>query len=107
MICGWMNGFFPTLHIVWRTICFWSRYISINDLNQIVMRNFIEDYLHSPSQAIAAASDALKGMKRFDLVDEDIICQELDTPEFRLYEEIIFSSYSEDFRLTDSVRPVA
>ena len=57
--------------------------------------------------AITAASDALKGMKRFDLVDEDFIYKELATPEFRLYEEIIFSSYTEDYHLTDSVRPVA
>lgn len=71
------------------------------------MGNFIEDYLHCPSKAITAASDALKGMKRFDLVDDEFIYQELATPEFRLYEEIIFSTSSDDFHLTDSVRPVA
>ena len=87
---------------------FWVRkQISINDLNQIVMSNFIEDYLRNPSQAISAASDALKWMDRFDLIDDDKIYQEISTPEFRLYEEIIFCSYADDLHLTDSLRPVA
>lgn len=53
------------------------------------MGTFIEDYLNSPSQAITTATDVLRGMTRFDLVDEDLVYQQLATPEFRLYEEIL------------------
>ena len=52
------------------------------------MNTFIEDYLIDPSQAIANASTSLN---LSDSIDEDIIYNQLASPEFRLYEEIILS----------------
>ena len=51
---------------------------------------FIEDYLNSPSAAIARAMNEQKN--RFNDIDEDQIYKQLASPEFRLYEEIIFSN---------------
>ncbi len=59
------------------------------------MRTFIDDYLQNPSQAI---SDARKrAYSRFSGIDfpEDKIYAELSSPEFRLYEDIIFSRDAE------------
>ncbi len=61
------------------------------------MRNFIEDYLADPSQAIKAAVNA--PMDWADNMSEDMICRQILSPEFRLYEQIIFSSSKEvDYR---------
>lgn len=53
------------------------------------MCTFIEDYLNSPSAAIARAMNGQKN--RFNDIDEDLIYQQLASPEFRLYEEIILT----------------
>lgn len=55
------------------------------------MCNFIEDYPYDPAQAIMNAK-ALAD-KKFEniVIDEDMIWQELGSPEFRLYEEIALS----------------
>ena len=59
------------------------------------MKRFIEDYLQNPSEAVAKAAETLKG--RFqDTFDDDIIYQQISSPEFRLYEQIIFAPSSED-----------
>lgn len=58
------------------------------------MRNFIEDYLMNPSLAIEAAKRT--PMNWADNVDEDMIYQQLASPEFRLYEEIIMAPSAED-----------
>ena len=58
------------------------------------MRNFIEDYLVNPSLAVAAAQNTPMGWT--EDIDEDMIYSQLASPEFRLYEEIIFPSSSED-----------
>lgn len=71
------------------------------------MRNFIEDYLNNPSQAVASAADSLTHMDRFDNMDEDMIYRQIASPEFRLYEEIIFCMAADDLHLADSLRPVA
>ncbi len=54
------------------------------------MNNFIEAYLLNPSEAIAEAR--MNSYKKFwfDEYSEDKIYAELGTPEFRLYEEMIF-----------------
>ena len=52
------------------------------------MNTFIEDYLLDPSQAIAKVSASLDLNESFD---DDMIYKQLASPEFRLYEEIIFS----------------
>ena len=51
------------------------------------MCTFIEDYLNSPSAAIARAMNEQKN--RFNDIDEDLIYQQLATPEFLLYQEIV------------------
>lgn len=52
------------------------------------MRNFIEDYLTSPSQVVADARRELIGKPWYDMIDEEQIYKDISSPEFRLYEEI-------------------
>lgn len=59
------------------------------------MKSFIEDYLQDPSKAIAEARMSTE-LSWYDNIDEDMIYAELASPEFRLYEAIIFSQTSED-----------
>lgn len=58
------------------------------------MRNFIEDYLANPSQAIAAAQK--ESMKWAEGLDEEIIYSQISSPQFRLYEELVLTPSSED-----------
>lgn len=60
------------------------------------MGTFIEEYLKSPSQAISSALEQLTKTNRFEQVDDESIYNELATGEFRLYEEIILSTLSEE-----------
>jgi hypothetical protein len=53
------------------------------------MCTFIEDYLDSPSAAIARAMS--EQQNRFNDIDENLIYQQLASPEFRLYEDIILT----------------
>ena len=55
------------------------------------MRTFIEDYLSDPSQAISEAR--LQAYSRFwdEDFDENKIYEQIASPEFRLYEEMILS----------------
>lgn len=70
------------------------------------MKNFIEDYLQDPSQAIAsAAASASKAWH--DSIDDEMIYRQIATPEFRLYEEIIFCLDADDLHAADSMRTVA
>lgn len=57
------------------------------------MRTFIEQYLNNSSAAITFANMSGDWM---DSVDEDMIYRQLATPEFRLYEEIVFSGAAEN-----------
>lgn len=70
------------------------------------MRSFIEDYLLNPAMAISSASAAVTS-PRFDEIDDEIIYKELASPEFRLYEEIIFSSVAEDAPRANTFATVA
>ncbi len=56
------------------------------------MKTFIEDYLYNPSEAIARAAESFKAQVH-DNIDDDAVYLQLSTPEFRLYEEIIFAAY--------------
>ncbi len=70
------------------------------------MCNFIEDYLKNPSAAI---SDAIRKVRETAVPDqsyEEIAYRHIATPEFRLYEEMIFCT-SEDGRPSVSIRPLA
>lgn len=56
---------------------------------------FIEDYIQNPDSAIAHAQESMAG-RWYDNVDEELIYKEISSPEFRLYEEIIFSPSVEE-----------
>lgn len=60
------------------------------------MRTFIEDYLLDPAQAIANARNSERTASWCDNIDEDMIYAEIASPEFRLYEAIIFSQPSDE-----------
>ena len=61
----------------------------MNDLNQVVMYNFIDDYLNNPSNAVAAAAESSREQKWYDNIDQESIYKDLASPEYRLYEAII------------------
>lgn len=61
------------------------------------MKSFIEDYLRDPSKAIAEARMSTE-LSWYDNIDEDMIYAQIASPEFRLYEAMIFSSQSDDRR---------
>lgn len=71
------------------------------------MFNFIEDYLADPSKAIASAARNIRSNGRPDDIDDEMIYSELATGEFRLYQEIIFSTSTDGLHGSDYVRPVA
>ena len=60
------------------------------------MGTFIEEYLKDPTLAISSALEQLTETNRFEQVDDELIYSELATGQFRLYEEIIFSTLSEE-----------
>ncbi len=70
------------------------------------MRNFIEDYLKDPSQAVASAAGS-SSAPWYDSIDEEMIYRQIATPEFRLYEEIIFCCDADDLHAADTLRTVA
>ena len=60
------------------------------------MRSFIEDYLQNPGQAIAEARQNSDADSWYDNIDEEMIYAQIASPEFRLYEAMIFSQSAED-----------
>ena len=66
------------------------------NLITIDMGTFIEEYLKDPSRAISSALEQLAETNRFEQVDDESIYSELATGQFRLYEEIILSTLSEE-----------
>ena len=71
------------------------------------MNSFIEDYLQSPTSAIASARERSKDLSWASDIDEEMIYETLSSGQFRLYEAIIFSTYADDLLKRDSIRPVA
>lgn len=69
------------------------------------MRNFIKDYLQNPSEAIISLHNQADDWSQH--IDEDAVYAAISTPEFRLYEEMIFCDIAEDLRVAESIRPVA
>ena len=53
------------------------------------MKSFIELYLENPTMAIAEAQQIIGEETWFDTVDDNAIYEQLASPEFRLYEQII------------------
>ena len=58
------------------------------------MGTFIEDYLQNPTEAISSALDRLNKTIKFEQIDDDIIYAQLNTGQFRLYEEMVLSQIS-------------
>ena len=61
------------------------------------MRTFIEDYLLDPVQAIADARNSAQTASWCDNIDEDMIYAQIASPEFRLYEAMVFAQPEEEF----------
>lgn len=66
------------------------------------MCTFIEDYLSSPSVAIRKAQTEYQS--RLDDIDDETVYAQLASPEYRLYEAIIFSSFDEAVLQIDTKR---
>lgn len=60
------------------------------------MRTFIEKYPQSSMDAVNFASASMSSSDWMDSIDEDMVYRQLATPEFRLYEEIVFSGAAEN-----------
>ena len=60
------------------------------------MRSFIEDYLLDPTQAIANAQQSVQTGSWSDNIDEDMIYAQLGSPEFRLYEAMVFAPSADE-----------
>ncbi len=71
------------------------------------MCNFVEDYPGDKTQALANAKSMADRMNWCDNVDEDLICRELASGEFRLYMEMIFCDAAEDSPHANSYSVVA
>ena len=71
------------------------------------MNSFIEDYLTSPTSAIASAQELSRNLSWADEIDDDMIYDALASGQFRLYEAMIFSSSADDLRSRNAIRPVA
>lgn len=71
------------------------------------MYNFIEDYLKNPSQAVSSAVRKINESAGLENIDPEDIYSEIASPQFRLYEEIIFCPSADDLHVADSIRPVA
>lgn len=56
---------------------------------------FIEDYLGNPTSAVAEAAQSMTG-RWYDEIDEELIYRQISSPEFRLYEEIVFCLSEEE-----------
>lgn len=59
------------------------------------MKTFFEDYLHNPAQAIEKARQTISD-SWYDNIDEDTIYAQIASPEFRLYEAMIFAPEAEE-----------
>lgn len=57
------------------------------------MNSFIEDYLQNPAVAVASAIKEAGNLLWADIIDEESIYEQISTPQFRLYEEMLDFSY--------------
>lgn len=70
------------------------------------MCDFIEDYLRNPSAAISEALRRVREMNGSARFDDQLVYKQIASPEFRLYEEMIFCP-SVDEHSSVSMRPQA
>lgn len=66
----------------------------VNAKTVVLMKTFIEDYLLNPSLAVANAR--MDAAPWCESVDEEMIYAQISSPEFRLYEAMIFCPSVED-----------
>lgn len=66
------------------------------------MSTFIEDYLQNPTLAILNAKTVVENKVWHRDLDDELIYAQIDSPEFRLYEEVILSSRYDDNSLERS-----
>lgn len=71
------------------------------------MFNFVEDYPGNKAQALATAKSMADRMQWCDGVDDDLICSQLESGEFRLYMEMVFCDAAEDSPRANSFSVVA
>mgnify|MGYP006394622585 CR=1 FL=1 len=71
------------------------------------MRNFIEGYLADPAQAISEARLGARQRFWYDEFDDEMIYNEIASPEFHLYEEIIMADDKQNFSHAGSLVSVA
>lgn len=55
----------------------------------MLMCNFIEDYQADKAKALAVAISMADSLEWCKTIDEDVIYRQMDTAEFRLYQEMI------------------
>lgn len=60
------------------------------------MCTFIEDYLNDPARAISTARGLASRILNTEEFDEEQIYNEIASPEFRLYEEMILCDMEEN-----------
>lgn len=70
------------------------------------MCDFIEDYLRNPSATISEALRRVREMNGSARFDDQLVYRQIASPEFRLYEEMIFCP-SVDEHSSASMRPQA
>lgn len=71
------------------------------------MRSFIEDYLQHSASAVNNAINESERLSWTEGIEEELIYEQIASPEFRLYEAMIFCISADDLRVMDSFRPVA
>ena len=71
------------------------------------MRNFIEGYLADPAQAISEGRVQADQRFWYDEFDDEMIWKEIDTPEFRLYTEVIMADEPVNFSHVSGLVSVA
>ena len=57
------------------------------------MCTFIEGYLQNPSMAVSSAVKEAGSLLWADSIDDELIYEQISTPQFRLYEELLDFSY--------------
>ncbi len=59
----------------------------------IFMCTFIEGYLQNPSLAVSSAVKEAGSLLWADSIDDELVYEQISTPQFRLYEELLDFSY--------------
>ncbi len=63
--------------------------------DSFMKKTFIEEYLRNPAAAIDRSKESMTG-KWYDSIDEELIYRQISSPEFHLYEEIVFCPSEEE-----------